>query len=278
MASLVTLNASNVSPIQNNVYNLNFPTGSVNFENAEIAVSSIIIPYSWYNVSSVYNNQSFSIIMPVGASNTTMNLTIPQGFYTLEQINSYIQSQLIAQGYYLVNSQGQNVYYIEIVGNLNLNSTQLNCYGIPTSTPVGYTNPASWSLPTIQRCPQLVIPSNNFGLLIGFASSTFPSVQQSSTYSITSTFTPQITPVTSIYCACSLVKNKYSNPTNIIANIGITSTFATQIIFNPSNFIWLPVLTGNTPSIKITFYDQLYNNLPILDTNLTVNLLIREKK
>lgn len=278
MSSLITLNSSNVSKTQNNVYQLNFPSGSVVFDNAEVAVSSIIIPYSWYNISSTYNNQSFTITMPTGTTNGTLNITIPQGFYSTEQINSYIQSQLLANNYYLVNASSSNVYYIEIVANLNLNVAQINCYAVPTALPVGYTNPGGWTLPTVSRCPQITISaSNNFGLLIGFNAGTYPVTQQSTTQSFTSQLVPQITPVTSLYVGCSLVNNQLSNPTNILANIGITSKFATQLIFTPSEYLFLPILNGTIPNLQVIFYDQNYNNLPILDTNLTINLLIKHK-
>lgn len=288
--SYITLNQSNVSSTQTNVFNYNFPTGSVNFQKARIAVQSIIIPYSWLNVNgTVYNNAAFQILMPVhvGGSDVTatLNITIPKGFYTIANINQYIQAQLIAAGYYLVNATSQNVFYIEMVANTNLNNAQLNCYVIPTSLPSGYSygTTGTWgtasvgSLPTgANQVPQLVTLANNFGSLIGFpASTTFPASSSSSTtVSITSSLVPQITPVQSLYVGCSLVRNIYSNPTNIVANVALTSQYATNIIYNPQEFVWLPVLQGNFPSFQVVFYDQAFNNLPIVDSNLTVNLIV----
>lgn len=288
-SSLITINQSNVTT-QNNVYNYNFPSGSVNFRNAKIAVQSIIIPYSWLNVDgTVYNNAAFNIIIPVtigGISTTaTINITIPKGFYQLQNINQYIQSVLISSGYYLINASGQNVFYIELVANTQLNNCQLNCYVVPTTKPAGWSYGATgtWgttavgSLPTTANLvPQLVTLNNNFGLLIGFTSSTtFPSSNSSTvTVSTTSTIVPQITPVQSSYVGVSLVRNKYSNPTNIIANIPLTSAYATNIIYTPQELITLPILNGNYGSFQVIFYDQFYNPLPIIDTNLTVNLLL----
>lgn len=288
-SSLITLNQSNVST-QTNVYNYQFPTGSVNFKNAKIAAQSIIIPYSWLNIDgTVYNNAAFQIIMPVkiGGVSTldTFTITIPKGFYQLSNINQYIQSILISKGYYLINASSQNVYYIEVVANTQLNNCQLNCYVVPTTLPGTWSYGATltWgstgvgSLPsTANLVPQLVTLNNNFGTLIGFASSTtFPaSNSSSSTVSTLSTLVPQITPVQSIYVGVSLVRNKYSNPTNIIANIPLTSQYSTNIIYTPQELITLPILNGNYGSFQVTFYDQFYNPLPIIDTNLTVNLLL----
>lgn len=290
MSSLITLNASNVNPSQTNIFNYNFPSGSVKFKNARVAIQSVIIPYSWYNLNATtYNNTSIQLTFPVTISSTsiqqTVNITIPNGFYQISDINNYLQSQMISLGYYLVNAAGNNVYYLQLVGNINLNNAQLNVYPVPTSLPAGYSygSTGTWgaasigSLPsTSNQVPQLVTLNNNFGKLIGFASSTtFPSSTTSATtVSIASTLVPQITPVQSIYIGCSLVRNILSNPTNIITNVAITSTYATNIIYNPQEFAWLPILDGNIPSFQVIFYDNLFNVLPIIDTNLTVNLLI----
>ena len=143
MSSLITINSSNVSSTQTNVFNYTFPSGSVNFKKARVAVQSIIIPYSWLNVNgTVYNNAALQLIFPVrisGANTTaTVSINIPNGFYTVSNLNSYLQSQMIANGYYLVNSNSQNVYYLEIVANTQLNNAQLNCYVVPTALPGGY--------------------------------------------------------------------------------------------------------------------------------------------
>jgi len=289
-SSLITVNATNASGTQTNLYTYNFPSGSVNFKNAKIAVQSIIIPYSWLNVNGTfYNNASFNILMPVKIAGSTVistvSITIPNGFYTLQNINQYMQAQLVSNGYYLINGSSQNIFYIEFVVNTQLNNVQMNSYVVPTTLPSGYSYgaTATWgvagvgSLPsTANLVPQLQTLSNNFGSLIGFApSSTFPASNSSSTtVSTASTIVPQITPVQSVYCGVSLVRNKYSNPTNIIANIPLTSAYATNIIYAPQEFVWLPILNGNFPGFQVIFYDQLFNPLPIVDTNLTVNFIL----
>jgi len=280
MSAVIILNQSNVST-QNNKYRYAFPSGSVNFKNRQIAVQSIVLPYSWYNITAAQNNNTFSLIIPRtdGSATTTISITVPDGFYTISQLNSFIQSKLIANNIgYLVNSTGSNVYYIELVANTNLNTAQLNCYVVPTALPSGWSNPGLWALPSSgTRVPQLVTDTSNFGLLIGFASSTtFPSNStQASTYSITSTFTPTISPVESILVSCSLVNNILSSPSNIITTIPITSSFGTQIQFNPNELIWLPILDGTYPAFNVQFLDQNSNLLQMLDTNVIITLLIK---
>jgi hypothetical protein len=68
--------------------------------------------------------------------------------------------------------------------------------------------------------------------------------------------------------------NFIKNDGNILTNIAITSQYATNLIYSPQEFAWLPILDGNIPSFQVIFYDNLFNNLPIVDTNLTINLLV----
>lgn len=290
MASLITVNQTNATT-NTNIFQYNFPSGSVKFKGAKVAVQSIIIPYSWFNLNAAsYNNTQVNITMPVtiGGSSIqqTINLTIPNGFYEVSDINSYIQSQLISKGYYLKDGSGNNVYYIQLVYNTQLNNVQLNCYPVPITLPSGYSygSTGTWgaagigSLPTLaNQVPQLVTLKNNFGKLIGFDSITsYPSSTTSSTtVSTLSSSVPYITPVTSLYVGCSLTRNLYSNPTNILCNVAITSEYATNLIYTPSEMVFLPILEGNIPGFNVIFYDQNFNALPIIDTNLSVNLLLK---
>ena len=287
--SYLNLNQASVSPTQPNVFQYRYPSGSVTYKNARIAIQSIIIPYSWLNVNQTqYNNTAIQLKMPVTIAavsvQTTINITIPDGFYTIDALNQYLQSQMIAGGYYLVNSSGNNVFYLEIVANPQLNNAQLNVYPVPTALPSGYSygTTATWgaagigSLPTTaNQVPQLTTLANNFGSLIGFAqSTTFPSSTTSSVVvSTLSSTVPQITPVQNILIGCSLVRNIDASPTNIIATVPLTSAYATNIIYQPSEYIWMPILNGNVSSFQIIFYDQAFNQLPMVDTNVSIALI-----
>ena len=64
--------------------------------------SSPGVPYSFYNVSSYYANRTFSLIFQTAATTTTISVTLPEGFYTVTDINSYIQQICIDYGAYLI--------------------------------------------------------------------------------------------------------------------------------------------------------------------------------
>ena len=85
MSNTLVFNSSNVVGTNNNTYQYNFIQGAVNIKDCEIAVGSLTIPYSWYNVTSYYNNRTFSIVFPYGIGLTyAMNITLPAGFYTIK--------------------------------------------------------------------------------------------------------------------------------------------------------------------------------------------------
>ena len=280
MTSIVSLTQANVGT-QNNILTYTFPAGSVNFKGRKIAVSSLILPYSWYSVSSTYLNQNFSIVFPItnGSATQTVNITIQPGFYTVAQLNSAIQNQMILAGVGYLYNGTSNVYYFEIVANLTTDSAQVNCYVVPNTLPGGYTNPGGWSLPSSgTRVPQMVITTaqSGFGKLIGFVPGSYPSnTTQSSTYSVQSSVIPQISPVSSVIMTVSLVNNALSNPNNIIAVVPITSPYATQIIYSPNELLWVDCLDGTVNSLSVSFLDQFSNQLGILDTNITLTLVIK---
>lgn len=279
--SPILLNINNQTTTNANIYTYNFPSGSVEFKNSKLAIQQIIIPYSFYNITQIFNNQKFNIIFPDGSSTVTINFTISPGFYLISDINNYIQSICIANNYYLVNSSGNNVYYIQLTVNSNLDYCQLNCFDVPTSLPSGYTygSGSTWGtngLPsTSNQVPQLVVLSNNFTNIIGFKAGTYPATAtQSSTYSVSSTFTPQASPVASITVACNLINNLLATPSNLVTTIPITATFASQIIYQPTSQVYLSILDGRYNSLSVSFFDQNNNALQLIDPNCIINLLI----
>jgi hypothetical protein len=261
----------------NSRFVLNFPQ-SVQFRNSKIAVGSISMYYSWFNVnSSAYNNNQFSVIIPVGASSTTLTVSLPNGYFSVADINSFIQQQLIANGIgYLVNSNGDFVYYIELVENPVFYSIQLNAYACPTTLGT-FSNPGGWTLPTTTRTPQLVVPSNNnFNRLIGFNSGTFPTPTQTTNFSKISDFTPQISPVQSVVLTCNLLQNKYMPVQNVLYSFTSSgSTFGGLIETAPNYEQYVNVADGDYSSIEVQFLSQDYQPLPLTDTNITLLLLIK---
>ena len=54
-------------------------------------LTSFQIPYSWYNITTRNNNDSFKIYWPTGTSTySSFTVTLPDGFYTTTSLNAYI--------------------------------------------------------------------------------------------------------------------------------------------------------------------------------------------
>lgn len=275
----VIINSSHVvSGSSNSKYSYSFPMGNAKFEKQQIAVASVAIFYSWNNLTSALGTNTLSYIWPTSSGTTTVSLTIPDGFYSISDLNSWLQSQMISNGHYLLDASSDYVYYLELQENSTLYAVQLNCYALPTSLPSGYSNPASMTFPASTYTPQLVVPSTNIRDILGFTADTYPSSQQTSNYSTYSSYTPQVTPTQSIIMTCSLVNNSLSVPNNVLYSFtpGGTS-FGSLIESKPNSFAWVDISPGNYPSFDIQFLNQAYSSLVIKDSNIVVTLVVRER-
>ena len=153
----------------------------------------------------------------------------------------------------------------------------INAYSVPTSLPVGWTQPSNFiGYPAVANTPQLVVLSNSFRNIVGINSGTYPSPQQTSTYFKLSDFTPPVSPVQSFILSCSLLNNQYSNPRTILYSFSPAgTTFGSLIQSSPNQFSFIDIMSGNYSDFTIQFLDQSFNPLQIQDTNLVVMLLIK---
>ena len=273
----IVLNNTNVFPNDNSRYRYNFP-GTQKFENDQIALSNIYIYYSWFNVVQANNNSTFSYIWTDGTGSTTYNITLPDGAYDVATINAYLQFEMLNNGHYLVDQDGNFVYYLELVLNVTYYSVEIRAYPLPTSLPSGWTNPASISFPATASTPQLIIPATNIQTLLGFDAGTYPSAVQSTTYNILSQNTPQIATVQSIILTCSLLNNRLSNPNTILYSFTTGSReFGQLIYFSVPELIFADIDDGFYERFEMQFLDQNFQPLPIRDTNVVIQVVIRKR-
>lgn len=259
----------------NNTYKYTFPSGSVTFNKSKVAVGEINMYYSWFNISATNNNNSYQIIWPTFAGSTTYTVTMPDGFYDIGSINTYLESFLITNGLYLVDEKNNNVYYLQWQSNANYYAIQLNEFPVPTALPTAYSNPASMTFPVSATCPQVIISSNNFQNTVGFVAGTF-GAGSSSNESFLSTFTPQISVVQSLLLSCTLLNNRYSNPSTILSAFTTQGVgFGSLISFAPTFPQFVNIQDGQYTDFTIQFLDQSFNPVPINDTNIVVQLLIK---
>lgn len=290
----LVINKSNLSnPNTNGTYTYNFIGGgfTVN-DDMQVMLSSAQIPYSVFNITSAYNNNKFTLNFPTGAtatSYTTFNITIPDGFYTAEDLNSFMKQYALSNGLTLLNDKLEVVYYTpSFYVNPTSYAIQIILYTVPTSLPSGWSIPSNWigfSTYAAERTPYITILSNNYfsdyiGFLPGNYPPSAPATPQVLNYSVLSNKKPPIASyVNSIIVHCSLVNNPVVSPSDILDAFQISNTtFGANINYSPSVEKYVKLTKGSYSSMIITLTDQ--NNIPInfIDPNILITLLFRTKK
>jgi hypothetical protein len=296
---VIILNSSNVDTTNgnNNTLIYEFPN-SISLKDKYIAVSQIVMYYSWFNISSVYQNNTFSYTWTNGATTTTYQVVIPDGLYNLVDMNNYLQWTMINNGHYLINSAGEFVYYAELLINKNRYAIQINTYLVPTSLPPGFTQPSNFGgYPTSAQNPVITIPAN-FNILIGYTAgfSTNPNVNdlyipptasQSNNYvsknlttgtlSYLSNTDPNIQPNSSIYLSISNINNPYSQPSSILYAITPNVAIGEQIVEIPPNFMWCKMIDGTYNQLRVQLLGIDKAPIQIKDKNMTITLTIKDK-
>jgi hypothetical protein len=273
---IVVIGTKTVVPNTNNSqYQINFPA-TYNPKNDEIAMYNCFIYYSWFNMSTQFNNLTCSYIF----NTHTRTVTFPPGYYAVSDINNFIQLQMFINGDYLLDSNGNPVYYLSIQENPVYYKVTLTATPIPSSLPTGYTNPNSITLSG--NTPQLVFDSSNFSLLLGFtASTTYPATTQTTTYQINSVITPEISPVYVINMNTNL-STSYgffgANLNTIYQFSPGNTTFGGQIQLVPQTLSFYSVDPTMYNYLMVTFTDQNNNALQINDTSLLITFIVRKKK
>lgn len=278
MSYNLVFNSTNVSGNQNSTFNYNFLGSTLPLdEGTEICISSATIPYSWFNITTIYNNTSFQVVFTIGVTLTTYTITLPQGFYSISDINNFLQNYCITNGLYLIDGNGNNIYYLQIVLNTTYYSTQILSFPVPISLPSGYTQPSNWvGYPTVTATPYIILGANNFKLLLGFSGGNYPPSVQTTSYSVLSNVLPPLgSNVNALIFTCNLVNNSCVSPTNILDSFPINTTFGSNLTYVPSFEKWVKVTSGRFNRITLTMLDQNLNTIYANDPNISITLLIR---
>jgi hypothetical protein len=197
------------------------------------------------------------------------------------------------------------LYPISFSTNTNLYTNQISFQYIPTSGANvinQYGTNWTWALgtyPTTASTPQIVITgtvtstSNLFGNYLGFTNGTYPSSAQTYSGAPTVTnslpftvngnsllaspaFAPKGSTVNGVMIRCSLVDNPVSPTfTDVLDNMPITSTYGSNINYLPISDNWIRLRPGKFSSFTITFNDDNFNVLNMIDQNVLISLLIR---
>ena len=256
---------------QNNTYVYPFPQSITFKDNAKIAVSSVALFYSTYNISTLLGNNKYTYTWTEGATSTTHTITIPDGIFNISQINAHLQYTLIANSHYLRDQNGSNVYYIQIVLNPSKYSVDLTTYEVPNALPTGFSNPASLNLPNSAFTPVVNLTtsiSDILGFTSGFQTST------ATTYS--SSKSPQVNPNSNILVAIDAIENPYANPSSIAYSFPINVGAGEQLHSQPSELNFGNIRSGVYSQLRVTFLDTTLKPIQIRDPQVSIILVIKD--
>jgi hypothetical protein len=289
MRTLIVNSSNVVANTNNSVFKYNFPAGNVEFvKGQKLALGSIQMYYSTFNITSAQGNNQFSYVWVDGREIT---ITIPDGFYEISTLNDFLHFCMVQQGHYLIDSAGNYYYFITLVINSSTYQIDINCFPISLATyPVAtYTigtyasstittsspaTPQYWSRPTNPITPMFRVLANNFRSIIGFSAGYYPQGQSgfSSTPPTTALAQAVITnsPASTTFAITSIVGTALTTSTSpallagmVISGAGITA--GTYIVSGSGNS-WLVSVSQTIGAITGTFYAMTASQSPSYST------------
>ena len=264
--------------VGNNMYRLKLPK-AVQFKKGDkLSLYSFSMYNSFYNISaSQYGNTQITFQWFDG---TIYNWTIPDGYYSLSDLNLWLQQQFIINKLYCVNSNNsQNIYFVQFQTNSVLYKAQIDIYFMPSSanaTLYGYQKPsgATWNFPASNLMNKITINSN-LKSYFGFSTqTTFGEITPAQNMNYLSDITPTISPVFSIYIGCNLIVSEFNQIANLFSQFPISAAYGNLIKIESTIDSQISISAGVYSEIIITLWDQENNPLQFQDNDLTLFLII----
>jgi hypothetical protein len=287
------LNADNiVDGTNNSVLSYEFAGGNINLKKGQkVALANLQMYYSTFNITTANNNNTFSYQWVDG---TTYSVVMPDGFYDVDTINNFLHFTMVQNKHYLLATSGDFVYFITLGINPTRYACEGNCFGmsVALATTNSWSLPAgaTWVIPTNFIVPELVVGTNNFGLIIGFNAGSYPNTTiagvppaQTQTPAFTtdqqflSTSVPQVSVVSSFILTCSLINNNYAVPNNLIYSFSPQGTIGEQFTIAPNQYVFIDVLPAQYNRFQVSFIDQDFRPVAIQDPNMIIQLIISDE-
>ena len=264
--------------VSNNMYKVKLPK-AVQFKKSDkLSLYSFSMYNSFYNISaSQYGNSNITFTW---FDNTVYNWTIPDGYYSLSDLNLWLQQQFILNKLYCVNSNNsQNIYFVVLQTNSVLYKAQIDVYYMPSTTNAalyGYTVPsgATWTFPASNTMVTLTI-NQNLQSFFGITNQlTFGNITPVQNMHYLSNTCPIVSPVFSIFLGCNLIVSDFNQIGNLFSQFPISAAYGNLIKIESSIDSLISIKEGIYSEIVITLWDQ--NNKPLIfqDPELTVFLII----
>ena len=279
------------------------------FNQAEMALANLTLYFSWFNIQASFGNNVLQYNWPnAGGTLTTYTVTFPDGFYQINDLNSYFEAQQVLNGTYLQSGTSgvgptatSPVYFLSFVINPTYYRTTLSVTLLPNAAtaatdgytvPSGYAPAAGGALPPANTWPQLVVPvtnapagSNTPGLYstsktLGFSPGLYPPNGQSTAvtlYNLNGQFPPIIESTNNIYLVCDLlIQTGITNYPQVLSSFGFTGvSFGSEILIEPKWPLFVPIADATRGQMTLRFTDENLVPLNMQDPHVTMTLLIR---
>lgn len=200
----------------------------------EMAFIKAHLWYSYYNISSELNNNTLRYNNGVSYSAT---ITIPDGQYTVGQLNTYIQSVMSDNGDFTLDTSGNEVYDIVLEANqstIRVNLTLTNSYTLDLTLSDLYLllGFAQEEISVSGDAPNVANINNSINTLDIHNSLITTNFNNSSKSDIIETFTPETVPGSNI-----VLNPPYKIFFPIQPHMNVISEMRTYITDNSNNII-----------------------------------------
>ena len=281
--SILTLSSANLLA-DGSTYRFQFAT-TTQLQKKMIALAQAQIYFSWPNISAYYGDNVFTYTW---ADGTVVSVTVPDGGYAVSDLNNYLQSVMLANNHYLINSSGGIVFYLQLRTNSTFYSVEIDVLPLPATLPTGWTVPsgATWLFSAVaSKNMQFTIPTQSssvkfpttewFGILPG----TYPpTLTYGSNYAKLSDFTPEVSPVSSVLINCNLVTNTLAPNCNTLFSLSPEAVvYGGVISVAAQELLWLPLNDCAAQYLDITLTDQNNQPLPFKDPYSVFVLYIKDR-
>jgi hypothetical protein len=280
------LSQKNVLPGTNNtVFEYNFPGGGIGLKpHSKIALASMTMYNSTPNISAANQNNTYQYRW---IDATVHTVTMPDGFYEISDMNNFLHQTMLNNRHYLTEvSTGNAVWFLTMSVNTSTYKIDLLSYPMDTTTyvvPTNYTNPSTglpgaWTVPVTAANPQYIIPATNFTSVIGFAAGTYPAASTNTVITTSSsTFAPQVNPLSSYLVKCNLVNNPYGIPNSLIYSFPPSGSFGQQFVVAPNEYSFIDTQDGYYNTMRIEITDQNDRPTIILDSNINILVVLTDR-
>ena len=215
--------------------------------NWQMSLESMSLWYSYYNISQDYNNQTFRY----NNGTSWKDITITPGLYTIDDLNTYIQAQMKANGDSGTGTGGEDIFYISIEPNFNTFKLQIN----------------------ISNSYQVDLTVGNLYQLFGFDQIVVSSSQQGTkNVNITNGVDKLL-----VHIDCVVGSYVGSSASDVIYGFNVDGPPSSLLQIRPYRMIYLPISkSGYLYTMKFTITDQEGRRINLNGETVTYSIHLRK--